>query len=78
MAHLIATEHVDPATATMIGDRHHDIRAAHANGARAVGVLWGYGSRDELAGADALLNAPAELVALASPGQRAGRPPSSA
>ena len=30
----------------MIGDREHDVRAAHANGVRAIGVLWGYGSRD--------------------------------
>lgn len=78
MAHLIATEKVDPAAATMIGDRHHDIRAARANGTRAVGVLWGYGSRDELAGADAFVATPAELVALANPDQRAGSAPSSA
>ena len=65
MAHLIATEAVDPAAAAMIGDRHHDIRAARANGVRAVGVLWGYGSREELAEADALCADPAELTALA-------------
>jgi phosphoglycolate phosphatase len=66
MAHLIATEAVDPAAAAMIGDRHHDIRAARANGVRAVGVLWGYGSREELADADALVAAPMELAALAA------------
>jgi len=47
----------------MIGDRTHDIRAARMNGARSVGVLWGYGSRDELAGADAVVTAPSELPA---------------
>ena len=45
----------------MIGDRHHDIRAARANGVHAVGVLWGYGSREELADADALVAEPTEL-----------------
>ena len=58
----------------MVGDRHHDIRAARANGTRAVGVVWGYGSREELAGADRLVEEPAELTSLvdariaASPG----------
>jgi phosphoglycolate phosphatase len=65
MAHLLATEDVPPARSIMIGDRHHDIRAARANGVGAVGVLWGYGSRSELAGADALLVKPAELTGLA-------------
>ena len=66
MAHLIATEAVDRAVAAMIGDRHHDIRAARANGVRAVGVLWGYGSREELADADALVAEPTELTRLAA------------
>lgn len=49
----------------MVGDRKHDIRAAQRNGASAIGVLWGYGSRDELdeAGADALISSPAEFRA---------------
>ncbi len=32
----------------MIGDRHVDLKAAHANGIASAGVLWGYGSKDEL------------------------------
>lgn len=36
------------ASTIMIGDRAVDIEAAHRNGLRAAGVLWGYGSRDEL------------------------------
>ena len=63
LAHLVASEHVDPARAVMIGDRAHDVRAARMNDARAIGVLWGYGSRDELAGADVLVAAPRELPA---------------
>jgi phosphoglycolate phosphatase len=61
MAHLVACEAVPVATAAMVGDRSHDIRAAHANGVRALGVLWGYGSREELAGADALVHTPDEV-----------------
>ena len=52
----------------MVGDRSHDIVGGHANGLRAIGVLWGYGSRAELegAGADHLLDAPAELAGLSA------------
>ena len=35
--------------AIMIGDRAIDLVAAHSNGLRSSGVLWGYGSREELA-----------------------------
>lgn len=57
---------VDPAAAVMVGDRRSDVAAGQAVGTRTVGVLWGYGSRDELeaAGADVLLEHPAELVGL--------------
>ena len=38
----------------MIGDRHHDINGAKKTGMKSIGVLWGYGSKEELeaAGAD--------------------------
>ncbi len=39
---------VDPAKALMIGDRSHDMIGAKNNGIKAIGVLYGYGSRDEL------------------------------
>jgi phosphoglycolate phosphatase len=32
----------------MVGDRAVDLIAAHKNGLRSVGVLWGYGSLAEL------------------------------
>lgn len=46
----------DPASVLMIGDRRHDIEGAAATGLGSIGVLWGYGSREELeaAGADRL------------------------
>jgi phosphoglycolate phosphatase len=65
LAHVIEREGLAPARAVMVGDRHHDVRAAQANGVTAVGVLWGYGSREELAGAARLLTQPAELATLA-------------
>ena len=61
--HLTTRERVDPAGAIMIGDRSHDVRAARMNGARAIGVLWGYGTPEELAVADAVIAAPADLAA---------------
>jgi phosphoglycolate phosphatase len=61
LAHLVATEDIDPEHAIMIGDRSHDLRAARMNGARSVGVLWGYGSREELDSADAIAVRPQDL-----------------
>lgn len=48
----------------MIGDRHHDIDGAKANGLKSVGVLYGYGNYDELssAGADFIVETPEEIV----------------
>jgi phosphoglycolate phosphatase len=53
------------ARAPLVGDRHHDVEAAHANRLRCIGVLWGFGDEAELraAGADTLVRAPAELPA---------------
>jgi phosphoglycolate phosphatase len=58
---------VDPAEALMVGDRSHDIIGARNNGLRALGVLYGYGSRDELAraGAHGLCAAPADIPEVA-------------
>jgi phosphoglycolate phosphatase len=50
----------------MIGDRHHDIDAGAEVGTHSAGVLWGFGSREELssAGATAIAETPQELVAI--------------
>jgi phosphoglycolate phosphatase len=52
-----------PDHTTMIGDRHFDIEGARANQVRALGVGWGFGSREELlgAGAEAIAGNAAEL-----------------
>jgi len=46
-----------------------DIEGVHHHGMRDVGVLWGFGGREELtaAGAGALASTPAELGRLLSP-----------
>ena len=63
IAHVLRSEGLTN-DAWMIGDRLHDIRGAKLNGLRSAGILWGYGSREELAqaGADALFASMAELA----------------
>lgn len=55
---------VAPGTCTMIGDRHLDIDGARHHGMRGIGVLWGFGGAQELAGADALARTPDALATL--------------
>jgi phosphoglycolate phosphatase len=64
IAHLLNTESMPAASAVIIGDRSHDMAGARANRVLAIGVLWGYGTREELvtAGADSLCEQPALLV----------------
>ena len=54
IAHALVSEDAPPSRACMIGDRRHDVEGARAHGVTAIGVTWGYGSREELeqAGAD--------------------------
>jgi len=67
LAHILKDTGLAAEDCLMVGDRKFDIIGAHANRMRAVGVLWGYGNRDELeaAGADLIVGDPAELKALA-------------
>ncbi len=53
IAHALERESIDSESATMVGDRRYDVDGAHANGLRAVGALWGYGTATELEHADA-------------------------
>ena len=54
----------DKSTVVMIGDREHDIIGAKKNGVDSIGVLYGYGSREELetAGADCIVATVEELT----------------
>jgi phosphoglycolate phosphatase len=56
--------HPVPSCTVMIGDREHDVRGALAHGLPCIGVLWGYGSAEELtsAGAAELVRTPLELL----------------
>ena len=64
LAHVLAKHGLSPSHSLMVGDRRYDISGANAVGMRGLGVLWGYGARDELvtAGADRLVAAPADLA----------------
>lgn len=65
LAHLLPHHGLASPGTVMIGDRGVDMRAARHHGAFALGVTWGYGSREELheAGAHALCDSPGELAA---------------
>lgn len=54
---------ISPEDAVMIGDREHDILGAKTHGLRSIGVLYGFGSREELenAGADAIAETPEDI-----------------
>ena len=64
LAHILSQHNVMPSHSLMVGDRRYDIVGAHAVGMRGLGVLWGYGTRDELeaAGADQLVESTADLA----------------
>lgn len=64
LAHLLKSENLDPARCLMIGDRKHDVIAAKENSVLPCGVLWGYGSLEELtsAGAHAICELTNDLV----------------
>ncbi|MCX7779886.1 MAG: HAD family hydrolase [Negativicutes bacterium] len=56
----------DAAKTIMVGDRKHDVLGAAKNGINAIAVTYGYGSREELAGANPveMVNTVSELAAL--------------
>jgi phosphoglycolate phosphatase len=62
LAHAMAAH----APRALVGDRSFDMRAAGVHGIRAIGVLWGIGSEDELrsSGADAIATTPPDLASL--------------
>jgi phosphoglycolate phosphatase len=66
IAHLLETEGIQASDACMIGDRKHDVLAAHRNGLLAIGALWGFGGEAELrlACADAMCLAPKDMASV--------------
>jgi phosphoglycolate phosphatase len=67
ISHILSQHALTQSSCVMVGDRRYNISGAHANRMRALGVLWGYGTRDELeaAGADRLVARPELLAEMA-------------
>jgi phosphoglycolate phosphatase len=65
LSHLLARERFMAESAVMVGDRRHDVEAARHVGMRNIGVLYGFGSRQELAtaGAEQLCASVGDLAA---------------
>jgi phosphoglycolate phosphatase len=64
ISYILNSESITPPETIMIGDRKHDIIGAKANGVDGVGVLWGYGTREELevSGASVCIERPQDLI----------------
>lgn len=59
--HVLSEERIAAECAVMIGDRHHDIDGALANGVHAVGVRYGYGSAEEIQHAHVCVDTAVEI-----------------
>ena len=63
---IIAAAGVEPSETLHIGDSGVDVQTAHAAGVQAVGVTWGFRSREELteSGADVIVDNPEQIFDL--------------
>ena len=66
IAHLLKKHNITDAI--MIGDRCFDIAGAKENGIKSIGVLYGYGTEDELKDADFIVSSVTELKNLLKSG----------
>lgn len=64
IAYVLEQTGIDPRASVMVGDRIYDIRGGAACGLSTVGVLYGYGSREELSDADWLIADPWQMTEL--------------
>ena len=62
LARLLGDLGVDARDAVMVGDTKGDVDAGRANGMATIGVTYGYGTRDELAAADLIINSPGDIA----------------
>lgn len=64
--HDLTEEMIQDGQVVMIGDRRYDIEGGKACGLQTIGVLYGYGSREEFeaAGADNIVESPEEILKL--------------
>jgi HAD superfamily hydrolase (TIGR01509 family) len=69
---LKVAEYLGVATSqcVMVGDSINDIQAAQQAGIASIGCTWGFGGREELAGATILAHSPQELPAAIAAGLR--------
>jgi len=67
IADVLRRHELNAGQCLMVGDRRQDVEGARENGVSTVGVLWGYGSREELvsAGAIYIVTCPADLISIA-------------
>lgn len=65
ISHVLERDGLNAEGVVMIGDRKYDMIGAAANGVLGIGVLWGYGSIEELrdAGASQCVDLPGKLPA---------------
>ncbi|WP_320042161.1 HAD hydrolase-like protein [uncultured Desulfobacter sp.] len=63
IAYILEQEGLDPVDTVMVGDTAYDMVGAKENGIYGLGVLWGYGSRQDLedSGAGRCISSPLEL-----------------
>ena len=63
---IILSQKLRESESVIIGDRKFDIEAGKTNGIGTVGVLWGYGSKQELVstGADHIVAEPKDILAI--------------
>jgi phosphoglycolate phosphatase len=73
LARLMSAWSLEKSSVWMIGDRVHDIQAAHANNVRCLAAGWGYGSAKEYALADAVASSPEDVPSLVAPGNIDGK-----
>jgi phosphoglycolate phosphatase len=64
VAQALTVMRAQPDDVVLIGDRSHDVVGAHQNGIPCIGALWGYGSLEELADAEAIAADVDELAVL--------------
>ena len=60
--HAMQTLGVSAEEVLMIGDRHHDVEGGEACGVDVLGVLYGYGDKEELAKAKYFAKTPAGIL----------------
>ncbi|MCP4400044.1 MAG: HAD hydrolase-like protein, partial [bacterium] len=70
--HIIQRERLQAEHALMVGDRKHDVLGAKSCGMKSLGLLYGYGTYQELieAGADFLADNPLDILGVLEKLQR--------